>query len=148
MLVVTSSEGVLHGILGHTPHLGPLVPLHTVLVVGASGLEDGLIGTASSGDNADLGAGEGGDGLLSATGKADTGVSLLLIVGDDNSVVSTALSELSPVSGAGLDIANDGTLGHGRKRKDVSNSEGSLLSAVDELSSVHTLGGDDQLVVL
>lgn len=48
MLMVTSSVGMLHGVHAHTTHLGPGVPLHLVLVVGSTGLQQGLVYPASA----------------------------------------------------------------------------------------------------
>ena len=68
MLVITSTEGMLHWILGHTANLGPAITLHGVLVVGAARLEQRLVGTPSAGHDADLRTYLGGDGLLTARG--------------------------------------------------------------------------------
>merc|ERR1712127_482591 len=64
VLVVSSSEGMLHGVLRHTPDLGPAVALYGVLVVSTSSLEEGLISTSSAGDNTDLGTDLRLDSLL------------------------------------------------------------------------------------
>jgi len=148
VLVITSSVGVLHGVHGNSTDARPLVPLHAVLVEGGSGLEEGLVGTSSASDNSDLAPGVGGDGLLSSGRKAKAGGSLVLIVGDDDGVVTGALGELSAVSALGLNVANDCSLRDGVKREHVSDDKSGLLSGVDELSGVHALSGDKELVVL
>ena len=148
MLVVSSSVGMLDGVHGNSTDAGPLVPLHAVLVEGGSSLEEGLVGTSSSGDNADLAPGVRRDRLLSSGREAKTGSSLVLVVGDDDGVVSGALGELSAVSPLGLNVADDGSLRNSVKRKDISDDKGGLLSSVDELSGVHALSGDEELVVL
>ena len=145
MLVVTTTERMLHGVLRHTPDLRPAVALDSVLVVRASGLEERLVGTATTGDNTDLGSGDGGDGLLAARGEAKTGRALVLVVRDDNSEATRAASEGATVSNTGLNVADDGTLRNLLQREDVANGEGSLLSAVDKLSGVHALGSDHEL---
>jgi len=148
VLVVTSSERMLSRILCHTSDPGPLVTLHLVLVEGSSGLQKGLVCPSSSGDDANLATGEGRDGLLSSRREANTGGSLLLIMGDNDSVVSRAPGELATVPGPALDVANNSSLRHRSEGKDVSNIQGSLLSTVNELSSVHALNGTNELVVL
>lgn len=147
MLVVSSSVGVLDGIHGNSTHLGPLVTLDAVLVEGAAGLEEGLVGAASASDDADLGTAGGGDGLLAAGREAKAASALVLVVGDYDGVVSGGAGVLSTVSALGLDVADDGPLGDGGEGEDVSDVEGRLLSAVNELAGVHALGGDEELVV-
>jgi hypothetical protein len=66
VLVVTTTVGVLHRVLGNTTNLGPAVPLDRVLVVGPTGLQERLVGTAAAGNDADLGPDRRGDRLLSA----------------------------------------------------------------------------------
>jgi hypothetical protein len=39
MLMVTTTEGMLNGILGHTTNLRPAVTLHGILVIGTTSLE-------------------------------------------------------------------------------------------------------------
>ena len=63
MLMVTTTVGMLDGVHGHTTDLGPAVPLGLELVVGATGLQHGLVDTAAAGDDADHGAVGGGDDL-------------------------------------------------------------------------------------
>mmetsp|Transcript_11239 Transcript_11239/g.24792 ORF Transcript_11239/g.24792 Transcript_11239/m.24792 type:complete len:214 (-) Transcript_11239:30-671(-) len=138
---------MLHRILSHSPNLGPAVPLNGVLVVGTSSLEEGLIGTSTSGDNSDLGTDVGRDGLLSSRGKTETGGSLVLIVRDDNCEASRSTGEGTTVTDLGLNVADDGSLGHLLQRKNISAVQGSLLTTVNELSSVHTLGRNHKLSV-
>lgn len=52
VLMVTTTVGVLHRVHGHTTHLGPLVPLHLVLVVSNTSLQDGLVHAAAAGNKA------------------------------------------------------------------------------------------------
>jgi len=64
VLMVTTTEGMLHGVHGNTTDLGPLVTLDAVLVVGTASLEHGLIHAAAAADNADHGAARGEQSLL------------------------------------------------------------------------------------
>jgi len=147
VLVVTTSEGMLDGILRHTSHLGPAVTLDSVLVVGTSSLQQRLISTSTSGNNTDLGTDERRNSLLSSRGKTKTGGSLFLIVGDDDSEASGSTGESATVTDTGLDVAHNGTLGNLLQGKHVSDGQSGLLSAVDELSGVHTLSSNHELSV-
>lgn len=53
MLVVTTTVGMVDGVHGHTTSLGPAVALDGELVLGARSLEEGLVGTATTGDDTD-----------------------------------------------------------------------------------------------
>ena len=145
VLVVTTTERMLHRVLRHTPDLRPAVTLDSILVVRAASLEERLVGTAATSDNTDLGTGEGGDGLLAARRKAKTGRALVLVVRDDNSEATRAAGEGAAVSDAGLNVADNGTLRNLLQREHVADGEGGLLSAVNELPGVHALGGDHEL---
>jgi hypothetical protein len=146
MLMVSSSVRMLDGVHGNTSNVRPLVTLNAVLVVSTSGLQDGLLGSSSSGDDSDHTTAAGRNNLARSRGELDAGLSLLRQVRDDGGVVSRSLGELGTISQSLLNIANNGTLGHGSQRQHVSDGELSLLSAVQELSSEHTLGGNEQLL--
>jgi len=64
VLMVTTTVGVIHGIHRHTTHARPLVAPGLVLVVGTSGLQQGLLNTSSSGNESHHGTAGGGDQLL------------------------------------------------------------------------------------
>lgn len=51
VLMVSSSEGMLHRVERNTTHLGPLVPLGLVLVVGITSLHHGLVDTPTTRDD-------------------------------------------------------------------------------------------------
>jgi len=146
VLVVSSSVGMLDGVHSHTTHTRPLVTLHAVLVVGAAGLHDRLLGTASAGNDSDHTTAAVGDHLAGARGELDAGLALLGEVGDDGGVVARGLGELGPVAGALLNIAHDGTLGHGAEGQHVADIELGLLATVDKLASVHALSTDEELL--
>jgi hypothetical protein len=138
---------MLHRVLGNTTNLGPAVTLDGILVVGTSSLQQRLICTSASSNNTNLGTNIGGNSLLSSRGKTKTGGSLIIIVGDDNSEASGSTSKGTTVTNLGLNIAHNGTLGHLLQGQHITNGKSSLLSAVNELSSVHTLGGDHELSI-
>ena len=56
MLLVTSSVWVINWVHGDTSHDGPILLLLGHLVESVSGLEDGLFGSASSGNNSHHGS--------------------------------------------------------------------------------------------
>jgi len=147
VLMVTSSVGMLYGILSYTTNLWPAVSLHGVLVVCTSGLQQGLVGTSTSGDDSDLGTDGGGDRLLTSRRKSKLRGSLVFVVGDNDGVGTGATSKGTTVSALGFDVADNGSLGNRSQGKDISTGKAGLLSAVDELSAVHTLGTDEQFIV-
>mmetsp|Transcript_22563 Transcript_22563/g.36454 ORF Transcript_22563/g.36454 Transcript_22563/m.36454 type:complete len:270 (-) Transcript_22563:46-855(-) len=138
---------MLHRVFGYTTNLGPAIALDGVLVVGPAGLEQGLVGTTSTGNNSDLGTNRRGNGLLTTRRQTQTSGSLVFIVSDDNGKCSRASGKGTTVSALGFDVANDGTFRDGRQRQDISDSQGSFLSAVDELTSVHAFCAEEQLAV-
>ena len=147
VLMVTSSVGMLYGILSYTTNLRPAVALDGVLVVGTSSLQQRLIGTTTSGNNTDLGTDVGGDSLLTSGRKSKLGGSLFVVVGDDNGVGTRATCESTTVTTLGFDVADNGSLRDRSQRQDVTAGKAGLLSAVDELSTVHTFGTEEQFIV-
>jgi hypothetical protein len=145
VLVVTSTERVLYRVFGYTTNLGPGVPLNSILVVSAASLQERLIGTSSSGDNTNLGTDLRRDGFLATRRKAKTSGALVIIMRDDNSEAAGSTSKGATVTNASFDVAHNGTLRDLLQRKNIAACQGSLLSAVDELSSVHSLGGNHEL---
>jgi hypothetical protein len=138
---------MLYGILSYTTNLRPAVALDGILVVGTSGLQQGLVGTTTSGDNSDLGTDVGGDGLLASGWKSKLGSSLLLVVGYNDGVGTGATGESTTVTTLGFDVADNRSLGNRGEWQDVTAGKTGLLAAVDELSAVHSFGTEEQFVV-
>jgi len=69
-------------------------------------------------------------------------------MGDDGGVVARGSSEFTAVSQLLLELADDGSLGHGADGHHVSDRQSRLLTAVDELTRVHALDGDERLLAL
>lgn len=65
---------------------------------------------------------------------------------NDSGIVARSASEGTTVADLLLNIANDGTFGALRDGEDVADGEGGLLAAVDEGTSVKTLGSDESLL--
>jgi len=144
MLVVTTTVRMVYGVHGNTTSSGPAVTLSLVLVEGTTSLEQRLVNTTTTSDDTDGSTGAGGNNLLGTGGELDASLTVLTVT-DDGSVVTRGTGKSTTVTSVLLNIADDGTFGHGGKGKDIANGEGSLLSAVDELTSVHTLSSDEGL---
>lgn len=111
----------------------------------SSRTEQGLVGTATTGNDTDHTTGCVLDNLLGTAGKLNPGLALLGVVADDGNVVAGSAAEGATVAGLLFDVGDDGTLGNGVQREDVSDSQGGVLARVDELASVHSLVGDEGL---
>jgi hypothetical protein len=145
MLVVTTTVRVIDGVHGNTTSLGPAVALDSELVLGTRSLQERLVGTATTGNNADHATGAGVDDLLGTGGELDAGLALVGVVADDGDVVAGGTAQGAAVTDLLLDVGDDGTLGHGAQGQDVADGQGSLLSGVDELASVHAFVGNEGL---
>jgi len=66
---------------------------------------------------------------------------------NNSCVVSRCTSNLASVSSLLLEVAHDGSLGHVADRHNVADGQLGLASTVDELAGVHTLGGDEELLL-
>jgi hypothetical protein len=130
---------------GNTSSLGPVVSLRLGSEEGSTGLEQGLVDSTTTSDDTDGSSGVGCDGLLGTGRQSDSGLSVLERVTDDGGVVSGSSGERSSVTDLLLDVADDRTFGAGRDRQDVTDVQGSLLSAVDERSGGKTFSGDEGL---
>lgn len=73
VLMVTTTVRMLNGIHGNTTHLRPRVPLCLVLVVSTASLQDGLVNTATTCNDAHHGSVMRLDHLLGARGKLHAG---------------------------------------------------------------------------
>lgn len=107
--------------------------------------EQRLVGTTTTSDDTDHTTGGVLDDLLGTGGELDTGLALLRVVADDGNVVTGGTTKSTTVTSLLLDVGNNGTLRDGGEGKDVSDSQGGVLSGVDELTGVHALVGDEGL---
>jgi hypothetical protein len=138
---------VIDGVHGNTTSLGPRVALDGELVLGARGLQERFVCTATTGDNSNHTTHAGLDNLLGTRGELDTGLALVRVVANDSDVVARGATKSTTVTDLLLDVGDNGTLGAGSEREDVSNGQRGVLSSVDELASVHALVGDEGLGV-
>jgi hypothetical protein len=116
---------MVHGVHGNTTHDRPLVALGLVLVVGTTSLQDGLVGPASTGNQADGGTVVAAEGLLSTGRQAHTGGASVSILRNNHGVVTRGLGELAAVASLGLDIADNGTLGDSAQGENVADGQSS-----------------------
>lgn len=74
MLVVTTTVRMVYGVHSHTSNSGESFSLSLVFVVESPGLHDGLLVSATSGDDADSGSAAAVDGLSGSGGESDSGL--------------------------------------------------------------------------
>lgn len=136
---------MINGVHGNTTSLGPRVALDSELVLGTRSLEQGLVGTATTGDDTNHTTGSVLDDLLGTGRELDAGLAVLGVVADDGNVVAGGAAQSTTVTGLLLDVGDDGTLGHGGEGQNVADGQGGVLTGVDELAGVHALVGDEGL---
>jgi hypothetical protein len=145
MLVITTTVGMVDGVHGNTTSLGPSVALDGELMLGARSLEEGLVGSSTTGDDTDHATSAAGDDLLSSGGELNAGLALIGVVADNGDVVAGGTAERTAVTDLLLDVGDDGTLGNGGQGKNVADGESGVLAGIDELSGVHALVGNEGL---
>merc|ERR1711931_359273 len=145
--MVTTTVRMLDGIHGHTTNLRPGVPLSLVLEVGSAGLQQRLVDSSSTGDDADHRAVAGRNRLLRSRRQFHFRLVVIRVV-DDGGVVSGSSGQLAAISQLLLQLANDSSLGHGADGHHVADGQRRLLAAIDELTRVHALDGDERLLAL
>lgn len=146
VLVVTTTVGVVHGVHGNTSSLGPRVSLDLVLVVSTTGLKQGLVDSTTTGNDTNDTSGVRGDNLLGTRRQLDSGLALIGVVANDDNVVTGGTGEAASVTRGVLNRRHNGTFGARTQGQDVTDVQRSLLTSVDELTSVHTLSGDHELL--
>ncbi|MEB2874895.1 hypothetical protein VKX94_10855, partial [Lactobacillus helveticus] len=66
---------------------------------------------------------------------------------DNNGVITRSSSEDTTITDVMLDVADNSSFRNRSKRENISNDESSFLTAVQELTGVHTFGGDVELLL-
>jgi len=99
MLMVTTTVGMLDGVLGDTSHLWPAVSLHAELVVGSASLEHWLVNSSTASDEAEHSSVSAAVELLDAGWELDSGLSSVGVVGDDGAVSTGSLCNPASVAG-------------------------------------------------
>merc|ERR1712212_1155264 len=146
--MVTTTVRMLDGIHGHTTNLRPRVPLSLVFEVSSAGLQQRLVDSSSAGDDADHRAVAGRNRLLRSRWQFHFRPSHIRVVGDDGGVVAGSSGQFATISQFLLQLADDGSLRHGADGHHVADGQRRLLAAVDELTRVHALDGDERLLTL
>jgi hypothetical protein len=124
VLMVTTTMGMLDGVHGDTSDSGPVSLLGVGLVVGGVGLEEGLVSSLTASDNADHGSAAAHDGLADAGRKSNSGLLAVLGVTDDDGGSAGSASKDTAVTELGLNVGDNGSLGHGVHGEDVADREG------------------------
>ena len=124
MLMVTTTMRMLDGVHGNTSNSGPVSLLGVRSVVGAVGSEEGLVSSLAAGDDADHSSAAAHNGLTDTGWKSNTGLSSVLGVTDDNGGGAGGTGEATAVTKLGLNVGDDGTLGHLVNGDNVADSEG------------------------
>ena len=68
-------------------------------------------------------------------------------LGHDGAIIARGPGNGAAAANLMLKVANNSTLRHLTNRENVANGELGLLAAVNELTSVHSLGGNEQLLL-
>merc|ERR1711990_70975 len=95
--MVTTTVGMLDGVLGDTTNLGPAVALHAELVVGAAGLEHGLVNSSATSDEAEARSVLAVEELLDAGRQLHSGSAGVGVARDDGAVTAGGLCVLAAV---------------------------------------------------
>jgi hypothetical protein len=155
MLVVTTTVRMVDGVHSNTTSPGPAVALgselksrqylskkneqvsgSTYFMLGSRGLEERLVCSSTTGNNADHTTRRAGKNLLGTRWELDTGLALIRVVANDSHVVAGGTAERTTVTRLVFDVRKDGTFGDRGEREDVADGESGVLSGVDELADV------------
>merc|ERR1719495_2103630 len=128
--MVTTTVRMLDGIHGHTTNLRPRVPLSLVFEVGSAGLQQRLVDSSSTGDDADHRAVAGRNRLLRSRWQFHFRPSHIRVVGDDGGVVAGSSGQFAAISQLLLQLADDGSLRHGADGHHVADGQRALLEFV------------------
>ena len=144
VLMVTTTVRMVNGVHSNTTSTGPVVTLGLGTEVGTTSLQEGLVNTTTTSNDTNGSTRGRGDDLLGTRGHAETGLAVFTVT-DDSSVVTRGTGKSTTVTSLLLDVADNGTFGHRREGQDVTNVQGSLLTAVHELTGVHAFSGNESL---
>lgn len=79
---------MVDGVHGNTTSLGPAVTLDGELMLGTRGLKEGLVSSATAGNNTDHSSRAAADDLLGTGRELDSGLALIRVVADNGNVVA------------------------------------------------------------
>lgn len=146
MLVVTTTVRMVNRVHSHTTSTGPVVAFGLELVERAASLEEGLVDTSTTSDDADGRACRSRDSLFRAGRQSYAGLVVVGGVANNGGIVARCAGEDATVANLLLDVADDRTLRALGDGEDVADVESGLLAAVHETTGVHSLGGDEGLL--
>ena len=98
---------MLDWVHGDTSDSWPGIPLSSCLVPGSVGLEQGLVGSLTSSDEANHGSAATNDGLSGAGWKLDSGLPSIVGVTDDDSGGAGGSGERSSITELGLTVGDN-----------------------------------------
>lgn len=135
--------------LEHGPGLrNGIFPILPILRWGRIRTQHRLVSTTATSNNTNHASGLAVDDLLGAGGQLDSGLALIGVVANNGDVVARSAAQSTPVTNLALDVRYNGTLRDGTQGEDIADGQSSALTSVDELTSVHSLVGDEGLGVL
>jgi len=139
---------MLNWIHSHTTNLGPTVSFDPVFVVCIASLEHWFFCSSTSSNLTNHSSTTTWHNLLSSRGKLHPGSAVIDIVADDDGVVSRSPSKRTPIADILFHVADNGSLRNRPQGQHVTHSQIGLLSAVNELSRVHTFGRYEELLLM
>lgn len=83
------------------------------------------------------------EGLSGTGGELNSGLAKIIGVADDDGRGAGASGELSLITRLGFDVADGSTFGDLVDGEDVTGGEGSFISAVNELTGVHSFSSQE-----
>mmetsp|Transcript_36410 Transcript_36410/g.27005 ORF Transcript_36410/g.27005 Transcript_36410/m.27005 type:complete len:268 (-) Transcript_36410:26-829(-) len=146
VLLVTTTMRVINRVHGNTTNLWPLVSLNSVLVESTTCFQDWLVSSSTTGNQTDHGSASIGDCLLATRRKSNTSGAFVSILGNDQGVITRGTSHNTVVTNFSFNVANNCTFRDLAKRKNIANSQFSLLSSENELATVKTFRSADQSI--
>ena len=141
--MVTTSVRMLNGVHGNTSDSWPAVSLNLVLVVLVTRLHDWLVNSTTSRNHPNHGTAGTVQSLSGTRWESDSGLLTIIGVTNDDSTATGSLCQGTSVTNLTLEIADNRTLWDLVDWQNVTDSQLSGLTAVDELTSVHTLSSDE-----
>jgi len=143
VLLVTTTERMVNGIHGDSSNSRPSLSESLHLVEDSTSLKDRLIDSFSGGNQNNHGSSVTSEGLSGTRGELNSGLAEIIGMADDDGRGTGASGELSLITRLGFDVADGSTFGDLVDGEDVTGGEGSFISAVDELTSVHSFSSQE-----
>lgn len=143
MLLVTTTEGMVNGIHGNSSNSRPSLSESLHLVIDSTSLKDGLVDSFTGGNQTNHSSGVTSEGLSGTRRKLDSGLGKIVGVTDDDSGSTGASGQFTLITRLGFNVADGSTFGDLVDGEDVTSGEGSFISTVDELTSVHAFSSQE-----